>query len=150
MKKVELLSPAGNMECLISAVQNGADAVYVGGKKFGAKLSSMCSHYPKLVSKVFEIERVGKSGDTQTQYEIYTVDGEPEASLEDFDEVPSALGTHVLDKSAEEMQYYLDRGYFPDEDSAQPRRRDFQGNNSSSNSNFTRRTPSNVNRRESF
>ncbi len=37
MKKVELLSPAGNMECLISAVQNGADAVYLGGKKFGAR-----------------------------------------------------------------------------------------------------------------
>ncbi len=37
MSKVELLSPAGNMECLISAVQNGADAVYLGGKKFGAR-----------------------------------------------------------------------------------------------------------------
>lgn len=37
MKKVELLSPAGNMECLMSAVQNGADAVYLGGKKFGAR-----------------------------------------------------------------------------------------------------------------
>jgi len=37
MKKVELLSPAGNMECLIMAVQNGCDAVYVSGKKFGAR-----------------------------------------------------------------------------------------------------------------
>lgn len=37
MKKVELLSPVGNMECLYQAVMNGADAVYLGGKKFGAR-----------------------------------------------------------------------------------------------------------------
>lgn len=37
MKKVELLSPVGNMECLYQAVHNGADAVYLGGKKFGAR-----------------------------------------------------------------------------------------------------------------
>lgn len=37
MKKVELLSPAGNLETLKSAVQNGADAVYMAGKKFGAR-----------------------------------------------------------------------------------------------------------------
>ena len=30
MKKVELLSPAGNFDCLIAAVQAGADAVYLG------------------------------------------------------------------------------------------------------------------------
>lgn len=28
----ELLSPAGNMECLKAAVNNGADAIYLGGK----------------------------------------------------------------------------------------------------------------------
>ena len=37
MKKVELLSPAGNMETLICAINNGADAVYVGGKLFSAR-----------------------------------------------------------------------------------------------------------------
>ena len=37
MFKTELLSPAGNMETLIYAVNNGADAVYVGGKMFGAR-----------------------------------------------------------------------------------------------------------------
>ncbi len=36
MKK-ELLSPAGNMESLKMAVYHGADAVYLGGKKFGAR-----------------------------------------------------------------------------------------------------------------
>ncbi len=37
MKKPELLSPAGNMECLYAAVQGGCDAVYLGGHAFGAR-----------------------------------------------------------------------------------------------------------------
>ncbi len=35
--KYELLAPAGNMECLIAAIQAGCDAVYIGGKRFGAR-----------------------------------------------------------------------------------------------------------------
>ena len=35
--KHELLAPAGDMNCLMQAVANGADAVYVGLKKFGAR-----------------------------------------------------------------------------------------------------------------
>ena len=52
MKRVELLSPAGNMECLISAVQNGADAVYVGGKKFGARAFANNFDYDELVEAI--------------------------------------------------------------------------------------------------
>jgi len=37
MKK-ELLSPVGSVEALYQAVHNGADAVYLGGKKFGARM----------------------------------------------------------------------------------------------------------------
>ena len=37
MKKVELLAPAGNFDCLKSAINNGADAVYLGGKNFSAR-----------------------------------------------------------------------------------------------------------------
>ncbi|MBE6147385.1 MAG: U32 family peptidase [Firmicutes bacterium] len=36
MKK-ELLAPVGNMETLYQAIHNGADAVYLGGKRFGAR-----------------------------------------------------------------------------------------------------------------
>ena len=35
--KIELLSPAGNFECLVAAVQAGCDAVYLSGKNFGAR-----------------------------------------------------------------------------------------------------------------
>ena len=34
---VELLAPAGSYEALVAAVQSGANAVYVGGKQFGAR-----------------------------------------------------------------------------------------------------------------
>ncbi len=36
MKK-ELLIPVGNKDCLFAAIHNGADAVYLGGKNFGAR-----------------------------------------------------------------------------------------------------------------
>ena len=37
MKKHELLAPAGDMESLNQAIANGADAIYVGCKNFGAR-----------------------------------------------------------------------------------------------------------------
>lgn len=37
IKKVELLAPAGSFECLQAAVQNGCNAVYLGGSMFGAR-----------------------------------------------------------------------------------------------------------------
>lgn len=37
MKKVELLSPVGSMATLYQAIHNGADAVYLAGKKYGAR-----------------------------------------------------------------------------------------------------------------
>lgn len=37
MKKIELLSPAGDLECLKAAISGGANAVYLAGKSFGAR-----------------------------------------------------------------------------------------------------------------
>ena len=36
-KLPELLAPAGDIQCLYAAVAAGADAIYVGGKRFGAR-----------------------------------------------------------------------------------------------------------------
>ena len=33
----ELLAPAGNFEALVAAISNGADAIYLGMNKFGAR-----------------------------------------------------------------------------------------------------------------
>ena len=40
MMKPEILAPAGDMECLNSALNFGADAVYVAGKNFGMRTAS--------------------------------------------------------------------------------------------------------------
>ena len=37
MKKVELLAPAGSFEALEAAIMCGADAIYLGGRQFGAR-----------------------------------------------------------------------------------------------------------------
>lgn len=40
MKKIELLAPAGDIKCLKAAIEGGADAIYLGGKNFGARAFS--------------------------------------------------------------------------------------------------------------
>ena len=40
MNEIELLAPVGSFEALKAAVQNGANAVYLGGKDFGARASA--------------------------------------------------------------------------------------------------------------
>lgn len=94
-------------------VDNNRVETWERGKKFGQKISSLCARYPHLVSHTFEIERNGKAGDQQTSYEFYETGKDENVLLDDF-EIPDALGTVVMDKSADEMQYYLDRGGFPD------------------------------------
>ncbi|NLX61147.1 MAG: U32 family peptidase [Tissierellia bacterium] len=48
MKKVELLAPVGSMESLYAAVQNGAHAVYLGGKLFSARQYAANFDYEEL------------------------------------------------------------------------------------------------------
>lgn len=40
MNKIEILSPAGGFDSVIAAVHSGADAVYVGSKRFSARASA--------------------------------------------------------------------------------------------------------------
>ena len=51
MRKVELLAPAGSFEALRAAVENGCDAVYLGGVMFGAR----------AFANNFEIEELKKA-----------------------------------------------------------------------------------------
>lgn len=36
-RKIELLAPAKNLECAIAAIDHGADAIYIGSPRFGAR-----------------------------------------------------------------------------------------------------------------
>lgn len=40
MTSIELLSPAQNLECGIAAIDHGADAVYIGSPRFGARVAA--------------------------------------------------------------------------------------------------------------
>ncbi len=40
LRKIELLAPARNLECGLAAVDHGADAVYIGASRFGARAAA--------------------------------------------------------------------------------------------------------------
>ena len=52
MKNVELLAPAGNFECLKAAVNNGANAVYLGSKNFSARAFAGNFDHDELIEAV--------------------------------------------------------------------------------------------------
>ena len=52
MNKIELLAPAGNMESLYAAVSAGADAVYLSGKKYGARAFATNFNDDELVDAI--------------------------------------------------------------------------------------------------
>ena len=62
MKKIELLSPAKNLEVGIAAINHGADAVYIGGPSFGARekvgnsiedIETLCNHAALFDARVY-------------------------------------------------------------------------------------------------
>ena len=62
VKKIELLSPAKNLEVGIAAINHGADAVYIGGPSFGARekvgnsiedIEKLCNHAAIYDAKVY-------------------------------------------------------------------------------------------------
>ena len=49
---MEILSPAGNMECFKAAIMGGADAIYIGGKNFGARAFSPNFSDEEIISAI--------------------------------------------------------------------------------------------------
>lgn len=128
--------------------------IWERGKKFFSKISSLCARYDNLVSHEFEIERNGKKGETTTSYEIYEVKHD-DTTMEDLPEVPEIIGGLVLDKSADDMDFYLENGYFPPEGDDVPVRRRGRVEDSVDDEDLPfnesrRRTPANTNRRDRF
>lgn len=62
LKKVELLAPAGDLNKLKTAIEYGADAVYLGGEAFGLRKSSKNFSIEEITEGVkFAHERGKKS-----------------------------------------------------------------------------------------
>ncbi|MBR5440753.1 MAG: U32 family peptidase, partial [Prevotella sp.] len=62
MKRLELLAPAKNLECGIAAIDHGADAVYIGAPRFGARaaagnsvedIAALCRYAHQFDAKVY-------------------------------------------------------------------------------------------------
>jgi len=131
------------------------DAVQIWdrGKTMFQKMTSLCSRYAtknNLVNNIFEVERNGKPKDQKTTYEIYQIDKD-DTEIADLGELPKVLGSLVMDKTAEDMEYYLEQGEFPpndneSEDERPIRRRDADDSGRESRR-AERRTPANNGRR---
>ena len=134
------------------------------GKGFMSKFSTFCSRYskPSIVSHLVTIHRTGEAGSMQTTYELF-MDEVDDVTLEDLPEAPQPLGMTVIDASADDMNYYLEEGEFPPNDSEQEqepvRRRGRQQeeeeeeaprNNRKPAGGATRRTPAGRGRRDTF
>ncbi|MBO5785145.1 MAG: U32 family peptidase, partial [Bacteroidaceae bacterium] len=59
---IELLAPARNLECGMAAVDHGADAVYIGAQRFGARaaagnsvedIATLCRYAHRFAVKVY-------------------------------------------------------------------------------------------------
>ena len=62
MTQLELLAPAKNLECGIAAIDHGADAVYIGAPRFGARaaagnsvddIRTLCQHAHQFAARVY-------------------------------------------------------------------------------------------------
>lgn len=62
MRKIELLAPAKDLKCGIAAIAHGADAVYIGAKRFGARaaagnsvedIEQLCRYAHRYAAKVY-------------------------------------------------------------------------------------------------
>ena len=108
--------------------------IWERGKTFASRMSNLAAHFNPLVNEIVEISRLGKKGDTQTRYEFLPIENSP-VNIEDY-ECAEPLGTIILDKTAEELEEYLNVGSFTSDsvDVAQQRSNE-----------VVRRTPSNPN-----
>lgn len=96
--------------------------IWERGRQFISKLQGLINRYAPLQDHVFEIERHGKAGDTNTKYEIYPLDGVESVNMDDV-ELPELEGSLILVKTAEEMEQFLDTGSFPNSGEEAPIRR---------------------------
>lgn len=62
IRSIELLAPAGNIECGMAAIDHGADAVYIGAERFGARAAAgntvddirrLCEYAHTFMAKVY-------------------------------------------------------------------------------------------------
>lgn len=89
----------------------GKVQIWQRGKTFAKQLDGLCSRYKPLVGTPIEIERQGKKGDQTTKYQMYPQQSD-DTTLDDLPDVPSPIGTIIMDKSYDELAYFVENGAF--------------------------------------
>lgn len=82
------------------------------GNTIISDLESLSRRYSPLVKHIFEVERKGARGDMKTSYKFYET-FDDDKTLKDFPEEEDILGTIILDKTAAEMDEFIETGSFP-------------------------------------
>ena len=96
--------------------------VWERSAQFLDTLEGYIKRYGDLRDYIFEVERKGTGLDTE--YVIYPLG---QSIIEDksvLPETPKILGTLLLDKSAKDIEYYINTGRFPEEIKPELERRD--------------------------
>lgn len=93
--------------------------VWERDRRFDDKIFSLASRFTPLCDTVFQVERFGEAGSTNTEYDIYPISVDNNAyKFELPDKLYNPDGVQVLDKNYDEMNYYIENGSFPPADNA--------------------------------
>lgn len=128
---IELLAPAKNLECGIAAIDHGADAVYIGAQRFGARaaagnsvedIAQLCNYAHQFGAKVYVTVNTilydEELADTEKLiWELYRV-GVDALLIQDMavlslnlPPIPLHASTQTDNRSAEKVQWLQNLGF---------------------------------------
>lgn len=88
--------------------------VWERDRSFDDKIFSLSSRFNPLCDTVFQVERFGEKQSTDTSYDIYQIDvDKSQYPYELPEKVYNPDGIQILDKTFDEMNYYLENNSFP-------------------------------------
>lgn len=106
--------PKARMFILMMSENNddrGTIYVWERSGQFLEQLKGLYSRYGSLKDSIFEIQRYGKKGDTNTNYSVFYLKTEP---AKDLPEKPEIVGRLILEKTYEECASFARTGTFPE------------------------------------
>lgn len=111
--------------------RDGKQKIWERGRNFVSKLTGIMERKGPLYNRPYEIERVGKKGDSDTDYNLYDLDKD-DKTLEDLPEATQLLapGGFILQASYDDMFDMLDGKYTPPKQQ-QPQQRPQQNSSGS-------------------
>ena len=128
MRSLELLAPAKNLECGLAAIDHGADAVYIGAPRFGARaaagnsvddIAALCRYAHQFGAKVYVTVNTiiydSELADTRQLLDELQQAGVDAVLVQDMGLVPAALPLHAStqtdNRSPEKVRWLRSLGF---------------------------------------